>query len=108
MALTQMKIEQTYEGLETQKQFFEGILMSNNTRNAASNNEHITRIKTVISLLTEGLEFFEANWVHTSGKKAGQVKKFQWFNPASWRLMGKTTNYYGDLFARIAEVYKKQ
>ncbi len=108
MALTQMKIEQTYLGLETQKQFFEGILMSSDTRTGSATNTHIARIKTVLSLLTEGLEFFEANWVHTSGKKEGQVKKFQWFNPASWRLMGKTTNYYGDLFARIAEVYKNQ
>tara|TARA_R110000751_G_scaffold119884_7_gene220498 strand:- start:749 stop:1072 length:324 start_codon:yes stop_codon:yes gene_type:complete len=107
MALTKMKIEQTYDGLTSQKQFFEGILLSSDARSSSSTNIHIERIKKVLALLTEGLQFFESNWIHTKGKKEGQVKKFRWFNPASWRLMGKTTSYYADLFARIAEVYKQ-
>jgi hypothetical protein len=97
-----VKIKEMYEGLETQKQFFEGVLLSaGNLRTPNSTEQHIDRIKKVLSLLTHGLNFFEDNWVTEGGK----LKKFKWFNPLSWRLLGKTTKFYSELFADIAHIY---
>ena len=95
----------TYDGLLGSQEFLNNMIAlaapadsAARARNGEANttaNKHIERLK-----------FFEDNWIHLSGKKEGQVIKFQWWKPAHWKLIGKSTKFYADMFSDIAAAYE--
>ena len=106
----------TYDGLLGSQEFLNNMITlaapadsAARARNGEANttaNKHIERLKKVLSIVETGLKFFEDNWIHLSGKKEGQVIKFQWWKPAHWKLIGKSTKFYADMFSDIAAAYE--
>tara|TARA_R110000824_G_scaffold184816_2_gene365743 strand:+ start:2818 stop:3165 length:348 start_codon:yes stop_codon:yes gene_type:complete len=114
MLLLQQR-QATYDGLLGSQEFLNNMIAlaaPDNSiagaRNSAQSdaNKHISRLKKVLKIVEAGLIFFEANWIHTSGKNEGKVKKFQWWKPAHWKLIGKSTKFYAAMFSDIATTYQ--
>lgn len=113
--LSKNRVTQTYAGLKYQQSVLVQLLQDSRVlkpsrarseaemlEEEALHNKNIERIRQVLVLVEKGLTYFETNWIN----EKGDVRKFSWFNPFSWKLMGQSIQYYAGLFDEIAQVYE--
>jgi hypothetical protein len=108
MRLTKTNVVAIYGGLKEQKLFLHNIMAGMASTDAADvsraieKNIQIDKIRKVLEIIETGLAYFEQHWLDA----AGVPKKFQWWSIPQWKLMFKSIDFYGDMFADIADVYK--
>lgn len=105
MRLLKIDVTEIYEGLKGQKEFLHNLIAGLATEDihvAIARNVQIDKIRKVLEIIESGLAYFEQHWLDA----AGIPVKFKWWSISQWKLMFQSIDFYGDMFADIADVYR--
>ena len=105
MRLLRVDVTEIYHGLKGQKEFLHNMMAGLATEDidvAIARNVQVEKIRKVLDIIESGLVYFEKNWLDA----AGVPVKFKWWSIPQWKLMFKSIDFYGDMFADIADVYR--
>lgn len=115
MILSNEQVVGVYNGLKDNQEYLSGVLdkleqeglklyraTGEHELEVRNNSNEIRRIKEVLKVVEQGLDFFEREWILPTGR----IKKVSIWNPLDWKIIGKTVKFGRDMFNDIANIYR--